>query len=398
MTKKLKTETLLQHFAENRSDYKGAVVPPIYQTSLFTFDSWEDIEAAFDDRVNNFIYTRGKNPTVKIVEEKLAELAGGEKAQLFPSGMGAISAAILSVVKTGDHVIAIKNMYGPANNFLSLYLKPKFNIEVSYVSGNDPQEFENEIKENTTLIYLESPSSVIFSLQDIRAVAGIAQVKSIKTIIDNTWATPIYQKPLAMGVDLEVHSCSKYIGGHSDVVAGVVIGKSTDIDSISTREMEWIGAKMAPMEAWLILRSLRTLTLRMERHQSNAMKVAKFLENHQQVVKIYYPGLENFSQFELAKTQMTGFSGLLSFELKTKKIEEIKLFVNSLNIFKIGVSWGGHESLIYAPAISYLKELSPEQFAGMGISLSDMRISVGLEHADDLIDDLDQSLRLIGEN
>ena len=149
---------------------------------------------------------------------------------------------------------------------------------------------------------------------------------------------------------------------------------------------------MAPMEAWLILRSLRTLTLRMERHQSNAMKVAKFLENHQQVVKIYYPGLESFSQHELAKTQMTGFSGLLSFELKTKKIEEIKLFVNSLKIFKIGVSWGGHESLIYAPAISYLKELSPEQFAGMGISLSDMRISVGLEHADDLIDDLDQSL------
>jgi cystathionine beta-lyase/cystathionine gamma-synthase len=243
MSKKLKTETLLQHFAEDRSKNNGAVVPPIYQNSLFTFDSWEDIDAAFDDRLNSFIYTRGKNPTVQIVEEKLAELAAGEKAQLFPSGMGAISAAIFSCLKSGDHVIAIKNIYGPANNFLNSYLKPKFGIDISYVSGDDPKQFEQEIRENTSLIYLESPSSVVFSLQDIKAVTELAKANGIKTIIDNTWATPLYQKPLAMGVDLEVHSCSKYIGGHSDIVAGVVIGNAELIDSISTHEMEWIEAK-----------------------------------------------------------------------------------------------------------------------------------------------------------
>ncbi|RLD24787.1 MAG: cystathionine gamma-lyase [Bacteroidetes bacterium] len=395
MSKKLKTETLLQHFAEDRSKNNGAVVPPIYQNSLFTFASWEDIDAAFDDRLNSFIYTRGKNPTVQIVEEKLAELAGGEKAQLFPSGMGAISAAIFSCLKSGDHVIAIKNIYGPANNFLNSYLKPKFGIDITYVSGDDPKQFEQEIRENTSLIYLESPSSVVFSLQDIKAVADLAKANGIKTIIDNTWATPLYQKPLAMGVDLEVHSCSKYIGGHSDIVAGVVIGNAELIDSISTHEMEWIGAKMAPMEAWLILRSLRTLTLRMERHQSNALKVASFLTNHSEVIKINYPGLPSFKQQELAQKQMTGYSGLMSFELRTKNLDQIKLFVNSLKLFSIGVSWGGHESLIYAPAISYLKELSPEQFEGMGISLGDMRISVGLENVDDLIEDLNQSLSLI---
>ena len=395
MSKKLKTETLLQHFAEDRSKNNGAVVPPIYQNSLFTFASWEDIDAAFDDRLNSFIYTRGKNPTVQIVEEKLAELAGGEKAQLFPSGMGAISAAIFSCLKSGDHVIAIKNIYGPANNFLNSYLKPKFGIDITYVSGDDPKQFEQEIRENTSLIYLESPSSVVFSLQDIKAVADLAKANGIKTIIDTTWATPLYQKPLAMGVDLEVHSCSKYIGGHSDIVAGVVIGNAELIDSISTHEMEWIGAKMAPMEAWLILRSLRTLTLRMERHQSNALKVASFLTNHSEVIKINYPGLPSFKQQELAQKQMTGYSGLMSFELRTKNLDQIKLFVNSLKLFSIGVSWGGHESLIYAPAISYLKELSPEQFEGMGISLGDMRISVGLENVDDLIEDLNQSLSLI---
>ena len=392
---KLKTETLLQHFAEDRAENKGAVVPPIYQNSLFTFESWEAIDAAFDDRTNSFIYSRGKNPTVQIVEKKLAQLAGGEKAQLFPSGMGAISAAIFSCINSGDHIIAIKNIYGPANNFLNAYLKPKFNIDVSYVAGDDPEQFAEAMQENTKLIYLESPSSVVFSLQDIRTVTKIAKSKGIKTIIDNTWATPLYQNPLAMGVDLEVHSCSKYIGGHSDIVAGVVIGNTNDIDGISTREMEWIGAKMAPMEAWLILRSLRTLSLRMERHQANAIKVANFLSEHPAVVTVNYPGLDSFNQRDLAEKQMTGYSGLMSFELRTKDLAQIKLFVNSLKLFSIGVSWGGHESLVYAPAISYLKELSAEQFEGMGISLGDMRISVGLENADDLIEDLAQSLQLI---
>ena len=198
-----------------------------------------------------------------------------------------------------------------------------------------------------------------------------------------------------MGIDLEVHSCSKYIGGHSDVIAGVVIGKKEDLDSIFTREFELLGAKTAPFEAWLILRSLRTLSIRMERHQKNAMIVAEFLESHPKIEKVNYPGLKSFPQYELGKEQMTGYSGLMSFQLKTDDLKRIKAFFNGLQLFQIGVSWGGHESLIYAPAISYLKELSKDQFKGMGISLGDMRISVGLEDPDDLVNDLKQALELV---
>ncbi|MEP1095384.1 MAG: aminotransferase class I/II-fold pyridoxal phosphate-dependent enzyme [Cyclobacteriaceae bacterium] len=394
MEKKHSLKTVLSHDGKKKHP-QGAVVPPIFQNSLFTFESWEEADQAFDDRTGSYIYSRGNNPSVKIVEEKLATIAHGEKAKLFPSGMGAISAAILSCTQANSHIIAIKNLYGPASNLIQSYLVPKFGMEVTYLDGSSVSDFENAIKENTHLIYLESPSSVIFSLQDIEAVATLAKSKSIHTIIDNTWATPVFQKPLTMGIDLEVHSCSKYIGGHSDVVAGVVIGSEERINSIFTKEFEWIGAKPAPFEAWLILRSLRTLDIRMKQHQESALQVAEFLEGHPKIEKIYYPGIPSFPQRELAKKQMTGFSGLLSFRLKSTDLDAIKRFFNGLTLFQIGVSWGGHESLIYAPAISYLKELSEEQFEGMGISLGDMRISVGLEDADDLIEDLGQALNFV---
>lgn len=389
----LKPETRLIHDALKHAH--GAVVPPISQNSLFTFDSWDEIDQAFDNRVESFIYTRGRNPTVQLVEEKLAVLAGGDKAQLFASGMGAISAGILSCIKSGDHVIAIKNIYGPANNFLTSFLKPKFNLEVTFVDGSELSDFETVLQDNTSLIYLESPSSAVFSLQDIEGVCQLAKSKGIKTMIDNTWASPVYQKPLAMGVDLEMHSCSKYIGGHSDVVAGVLIGSKKIMDSIAVTEYEWLGAKMAPFEAWLILRSLRTLSIRVRQHQENAMAVANYLEGHEKIALVRYPGLNSFSQRDLAKKQMTGFTGLMGFQLKTTDLDQIKLFFNGLKLFQIGVSWGGHESLIYAPAISYLKELPQAQFEAMGISLGDMRISVGLESAEDLIADLEQALEKI---
>ena len=191
-----KIETKIAHFAEDRENYEGAVVPPIFQNTLFTFDSWESIDKAFDDRVNTSIYSRGRNPGVHIVEQKLAMLAGGEKAKLFTSGMAAITAATLHFLKAGDHVIALKNMYGPANNLIHVYLKQKMGIETTFVSGNDVSEFEEAIQPNTKLIYLESPSSAVFSIQDIEAVCSLARTKEIKTVIDNTWATPIFQNPL----------------------------------------------------------------------------------------------------------------------------------------------------------------------------------------------------------
>ncbi|WP_242134176.1 trans-sulfuration enzyme family protein [Aestuariivivens marinum] len=392
--KKENIETILSHDGK-KAHSKGAVVPPIYQNSLFTMKDWDDAEQTFDDRINNYIYTRGNNPSVRIVEEKLAKISGGESAKLFGSGMAAISASILSCITSGSHIITVKNIYGPANNLLQNYFKPKFNVDVTYISGIDIREFEDAIQHNTSLIYLESPSSVILSLQDIEAVVKLAKPKGIKTVIDNTWSSPIFQKPLSLGVDLEIHSCTKYIGGHSDVVAGIVIGSKRDIDNLFTKEFELLGAKIAPFEAWLLLRSLRTLKIRMEQHQKSALAVAQFLESHPKIEKINYPGLKSFPQYELGKKQMTGYGGLMSFQLKTFDLNKIKTFFNNLNLFQIGVSWGGHESLIYAPAISYLKELSKEQFEGMGISLGDMRISIGLENTEDLIDDLYNGLKLI---
>lgn len=393
--KKKGIETILAHHAEDRLAYHGAVVPPIFQNSLFTFKDWEAIDEAFDHRIDRYIYSRGKNPTVKMVEEKIAVMAGGEKAQLFPSGMAAITATCMHFLEPNDHVITIKNVYGPANNLLTNYLSKKMGITTTFLSGEDVSAFAKAIKENTKLIYLESPSSAVFSLQDINEITRLAQKHGIKTMIDNTWATPLYQQPLAMGIDVEVHSTTKYMGGHSDLVGGVVIGKTADIDAIFHNEYELLGMKTAPMEAWLLLRSLRTLPMRLKQHETSTLKIADYLEKHPKITKVNYPGLPSHPQYKLGKQQMKGYTGLLSFQLATEDIEKIKAFFNGLELFLIGVSWGGHESLIYAPAISYLKELSPEQFSALGISLGDIRISVGLEHVDDLIQDLDQALALI---
>lgn len=393
--KKKSNKNELSH--EDRQDfsYEGSMVVPIFQTSNFSFESWDDISDAFDARTKSFIYSRGNNPTVEVAQRKLAKLAGGERALLFGSGMAAISAAILHCVQKDGHIIAVKNIYGPANNLLYNYLKDKMNLSITFVPGVELDEFESAIQSNTNLIYLESPSSGIFSLQDIKAVADLAKRRGVKTVIDNTWATPYFQKPLEMGIDLEVHSCSKYLGGHSDVVAGVIIGSNELIEQIFKKEYEWLGGRIAPMDAWLITRSLKTLPLRMREHEANALEIATFLEKHPKIVNVNYPGLKSFKQYDLGKQQMSGNSGLLSFRLATDDLDKVKTFFNSLKMFRIGVSWGGHESLIYALAISYIKEMSKEQFMATGLTYGDMRISVGLDPVSDLINDLQQALDLI---
>lgn len=298
-------------------------------------------------------------------------------------------------IKAGDHIVTIKNVYGPANNFMGQYLEEKCGVTVTYVKGCALSDFENALTDKTSLIYLESPASMTFELQDISAVANLAKAKGIKTIIDNTWASPLYQQPLNMGIDMEVHSVSKYLGGHSDIVSGVLIGKKEDVDQIIVNEHALLGGKMAPFEAWLVLRSLRTLPLRMKQHQTSAMEVVSFLEAHPKVRVVNFPGLPSHPQYELAKRQMSGYGGLLSFELKTENVDDVKAFVNSLSLFKLGVSWGGHESLIYSPSISYIKELSPEKFKAMGIKIGLLRLSIGLEDVKDLISDLENSFQLI---
>lgn len=385
-----------QHDAKPQDlSYEGSMVTPIFQTSNFSFESWDAISDAFDNRTKSFIYSRGNNPTVEVAQRKLADLASGEKALLFGSGMAAISAAVLHCVQKDGHIIAIKNIYGPTNNLLYTYLKDKMNVSITFVSGVELGEFEAAIQANTNLIYLESPSSGVFSLQDIRSVAALAKKNGIKTVIDNTWATPFFQKPLEMGIDLEVHSCSKYIGGHSDVVAGVVIGSSELMNQIFKKEYEWLGARISPAEAALITRSLKTLPLRMKAHEANALEIAKFLENHPKITSVNYPGLKSFKQYDLGKRQMSGNSGLLSFRLATNDLEKAKTFFNNLKKFRIAVSWGGYESLIYALAISYVKEMTKDQFETTGLTYGDMRLSVGLENVTELTQDLEQALDLI---
>jgi cystathionine beta-lyase/cystathionine gamma-synthase len=391
-----KISTLLCHDDDEYFKHQGAIVPPIYQNSLFAFEDWDAIDRAFENNADSFIYSRLMNPTAELAEKKIAMLCGGEKAKLCASGMGAISAAIMSCVKAGDHVITVTNVYGPANNFLNVFLKEKCNVELSYVSGVNIAEFEEAIHENTSLIYLESPSSMTFELQDISAVAALAKSKGIKTIIDNTWASPLFQQPLAMGIDIEVHSVSKYLCGHSDVVAGAVIARKAEIDKIIVTEHALLGAKVSPFEAWLILRSLRTLPLRMAQHDRTVRQIADFLDNHPRVRKVNFPGLKSFPQYDLACRQMSGWGALLSIELDTDDLVCVKTFVNSLRLFKLGVSWGGHESLVYSPSISYAKELPPDKFAAMGIKVGLIRLSLGLENPEDLQQELALALENLG--
>lgn len=394
--KKWHDHTELCFDGDSYEEFKGAIVPPIFQNSLFTFKEWDDIDNAFDGiRDKNYVYSRLLNPTVNIAEEKIATICHAEKAKLYGSGMGAIAAAILYCVNSGDHIVTLKNIYGPANSFIGTYLKEKCGVSVTYVDGKDITEFEQAIQENTTLFYLESPTSIMFELQDLTAVSKLAKKHGIKTVIDNTWSTPIFQNPLDFGIDLEIHSASKYLGGHSDVVAGVIVGKAEHLDAMLMNEHALLGAKMAPFEGWLILRSLRTLHIRMKAHQEAGLNMALHLSQHPKVKQVFYPGLPSNAQYELSQNQMKGYSSLLSFELYTDDMQKIKAFVNALELFKLGVSWGGHDSLVYAPVISYIKELPPEKFKALGIKPAIIRISIGLEDIQDLKQDLENGFNKI---
>jgi len=345
--KDLSDQTRLCH-DQGGERHHGAVVTPIYQNTLFSFKNWDAIDDAFENIQESYVYSRLLNPTVSDVEQKIADLARGEVAKLCASGMAAISSAIFHCVSAGDHIITINSLYGPANSFISGYLEEKSGITVTYVKGDSVEEIKSAITPRTKLIYLESPSSMLFVLQDLQEISKVAKEHNIKTVIDNTWATPLYQKPLELGIDIEVHSVSKYLCGHSDVVAGVIISSKEIMDDILMKEHGLLGGKMSPFEAWLILRSMRTLQLRMRQHEESTAKIAAYLEAHPRIRQVNYPGLASHPQYALGQKQMTGNSGLLSIELDTDDISDVKRCVDALDLFKIGVSWGGHESLIYA--------------------------------------------------
>jgi cystathionine beta-lyase len=390
-------ETLCAHYAEDPARFLGAVVPPIFQNSLFAAPDCETFAAPGKGYPATYEYTRVANPTTDILEAKLAALEKTEAARCFASGDAAVTAAILHGVRSGDHVVAVETSYGPTKAILQGYLR-KFNVSVSWVLGTDVQQFADALQPNTKLIYLESPSSLVFHLQDLPAVAALAQERGILTVIDNSWASPYFQNPVELGVDLVVHTTTKYLGGHSDVVGGVVIGARTHLDSIKAREGTLLGGILDPFAAWLTLRGLRTLAVRLDRHQQSALRVARYLEAHPRVARVLYPGLESHPQYALARRQMRGNNGLLSFALKDGTREAAFQVINRLRYFHIAVSWGGYESLAIPIGFPELDDPDVAYVAGQAGTPDNLRwgarLHVGLESVDDLLEDLDQALRL----
>ena len=355
---------------------------PIYETSIFSFDDYDSLKQALNHEERSHIYTRGYNPTVEVLEEKIAALEGAEKAKLFSSGIAAISASTMAFLKTGDSVVCVNDCYGWTKTLFNEYLQ-RFGIEVIFVDGENTEDIIKATKNNTKLIYLESPTSFTFKIQNIKEITSFAKRRNIKTVIDNSWATPIFQNPIEMGVDIVLHSASKYIGGHSDVVSGIIAGSEEDIDFIFRREFLNIGAIPGPFEAWLLLRGLRTLQIRMEKHMNSTQKIIPFLKNRSEIKQVIYPYDSSHPQFNLAKKQMSGGSGLLSIDLKTSNEEKIRKFVNSLKFFKKAVSWGGYESLI----IPCIVTNPPDEKKSL------VRIHIGLESPELLIDDLSEALK-----
>ncbi|MBT3273586.1 MAG: aminotransferase class I/II-fold pyridoxal phosphate-dependent enzyme [Spirochaetales bacterium] len=368
------------HAGDDYDKHLGAISPPIYQNSLFTRKRGG----------SGYSYTRVSNPTTEVAEKIIAGLEHGEEARCFASGMAAITSTVLHFVKTGTHIIAPVNIYMPMRYFLSEYLT-RFGVEVTFVEGDDPSDFEKALRPKTGLIYMESPSSNIFRLQDLAEVAKIAQANNIPTMADNSWATPIFQNPLTFGVDVVVHSASKYLGGHSDIVGGAITGGSELITDIANKQRSVLGAVMDPHQSWLLARSLRTLPVRMRQHQENGRAVAEFLENHKKVEQVLYPGLESHPQYKLGRKQMSGYSSLMSF-VPAGTDEEIREFTRKLRHFEEGPSWGGYESLLNTPGVGIDAERSKDNRTPRGL----VRLSIGLENSNTLLEDLDQALTEIG--
>lgn len=375
-------ETLCIHFAEDREAHLGAASPPLHQSSTFTYPDCAHFLGRTSAEPGRYDYTRIGNPTTALMERKAAVLEQAEAARAFSSGMAAISAAVLSCVAAGDHLVTIETVYGPTRRLFSESLT-RLGIETTFVRGTDIDDFRKALRPNTRLIYLESPSSILFELQDLEAVARLARSKGLATICDNSNATPYFQNPIPLGIDLVVHTATKYIGGHSDLVAGLVAGSKQRIGPLSKQQGELLGGVADPFASWLMLRGLRTLALRMERHQKSGSTIARFLDGDTRVARVFYPGLDSHPQAPLARRQMRGQAGMLSLELRDNGRDSACRVVDALRVFCIAVSWGGYESLAIP-----LEVVDP----ATGRKTWIVRLSVGLESIEDLMADLDRAL------
>jgi cystathionine beta-lyase/cystathionine gamma-synthase len=374
---------ILNELAEDREDYFRAIAPPIMQTSNFAFKKVADLRKSFENEYYALLYSRGMNPTVDILRKKLAALDGAEDCLVFNSGAAAIFVSILANVKSGDHIISVSNPYTWAQRMFEVILS-RFNVSHTYVDGTKTENFSNAIQPNTTLIYLESPNSWFFDLQDLRAIATLAKTKGIITICDNSYSSPIYQQPILMGIDLVLQSATKYISGHSDTVAGVLTGSSAMMEKIFNSEYMTVGSGIQPFNAWLLIRGLRTLTARLEKINRTTLEILAFLQQHPQVEKVYFPLDPASPQYELAKQQMTGAGGLITFIIKATTISEIETFCESFQHILMAVSWGGYESLILPKCAG----MQPDQFDANNLAHRSLRIYVGLEEPEYLKQDL----------
>lgn len=390
----LAVSTRVIHAATGEKDFgalRGApLASPIWQSSTFEFREPEDVaDAAVADRPETF-YTRYGNPNFTAVERAIATLEGGESALTAGSGMGAIMLVFLGLLESGDHLVAQKTHYVGTMKALQQWL-PRYGIEITVVDQTDPGQFESALRPNTRLIYVETPTNPTLALTDLAGVAALGREHGVLTCIDNTFATPVNQRPLELGIDLVVHSATKYLGGHSDVTAGVVVGSTERIESL-WHALIIHGMILHPFEAWLLARGIQTLPFRVERHNRNAMALAEFLERHPAIERVYYPGLESHPQHELAARQMSGFGGMVVFEL-AGGYEVARDFATRLKLARLAVSLGGTETLAVHAASMIHARLTPEQRAAAGISDNLIRISVGLEDSADILDDFDQALR-----
>ncbi|HFK1761556.1 methionine gamma-lyase [Bacillus wiedmannii] len=385
--KKKHMETALIHHGYTSEEHKGSLTPPLFQTSTFTFETAQQGEASFAGVDPSYIYSRLGNPTVKLFEERMAVLEGGEEALAFGSGMAAISATLIGFLKAGDHIICSNGLYGCTYGFLEV-LEEKFMITHSFCDMETEDDVENKIRPNTKVIFVETPINPTMKLIDLKQVIRVAKRNGLLVVVDNTFCSPYLQRPLELGCDAVVHSATKYIGGHGDVVAGVTICKTKALAEKIRPMRKDIGGIMAPFDAWLLLRGLKTLAVRVDRHCDNAEKIVSFLKNHDAVEGVWYP------EGELASRQMKRGGGVISFSVKGGK-EETQAFINDLHFITIAVSLGDTETLIQHPATMTHAAIPAELRQEMGIYDNLIRLSVGLESWEDIVSDLEQALKKI---
>jgi methionine-gamma-lyase len=387
---KLGYSTRILHAGHKVDPATGSHTMPIYQTSTFVFEDADQGAARFGGTDPGYKYSRLGNPNTDALAEKIAALENAEAGLCFGSGMAAISTVMFHLVKTGDHVVAADALYGATFAFFEKTLKKKYGVEIDWVDTSDVEKVKAAIKPNTKVIYLETPANPTLKMADIRAISDLTKGTEIKVVVDNTFMSPYFQRPIDLGAHVSIHSATKYIGGHGDVVGGIAVGYS-DIIKPLFADLKEIGAIMGPFDAFLLNRGVRTLALRMEKHNENAMKVAEFLENHPEVTAVHYPGLKSHPQHELAKRQMSGFGGTLAFEVKS--FEKGKSVMNNVKLAHLAVSLGDVHTLIQHPASMTHAIMPKAEREAAGITDGLIRLSVGIEDVEDIIADLDQALR-----